>query len=56
MGKLKITPFTTHNFLVTLVFSALPSALNKGKVIASGAPEDVRANEHVVDAYLGGGV
>lgn len=28
--------------------------LNKGKVIASGAPEEVRANEQVVEAYLGG--
>lgn len=28
--------------------------LNKGKVIASGLPEEVRANEQVVDAYLGG--
>ncbi len=28
--------------------------LNKGKVIASGTPEEVRANEQVVDAYLGG--
>ena len=28
--------------------------LNKGKVIASGLPEEVRANEQVVEAYLGG--
>jgi ABC-type branched-subunit amino acid transport system ATPase component len=28
--------------------------LNKGKVIASGLPEEVQANEQVVDAYLGG--
>ncbi|RCV64084.1 branched-chain amino acid transport system ATP-binding protein [Methanophagales archaeon] len=28
--------------------------LSKGKVIASGAPDEVRADERVLDAYLGG--
>ncbi|MHC1611485.1 MAG: ABC transporter ATP-binding protein [Candidatus Methanospirareceae archaeon] len=43
-----------HNMPMIMQLSDYIYVLNKGKVIASGAPEEVRANEQVVDAYLGG--
>ncbi len=43
-----------HDMPMIMQLSDHIYVLNKGKVIASGAPEEVRANEQVVDAYLGG--
>ena len=28
-------------------------ALNEGQIIAEGGPDDIKSNQHVIDAYLG---
>ncbi|MEA3488541.1 MAG: ABC transporter ATP-binding protein [Euryarchaeota archaeon] len=42
-----------HDMHIIMQLSDFLYVLNKGKVIASGVPEEVRHNERVLDAYLG---
>lgn len=44
-----------HNVGFVMSLSDRVFVLNQGSVLASGLPEDVRANGAVIDAYLGGG-
>jgi neutral amino acid transport system ATP-binding protein len=45
--------FVEHDLDVVMEASDRVIVMNEGQVIASGAPQDVRADERVVDAYLG---
>jgi neutral amino acid transport system ATP-binding protein len=45
--------FVEHDLDVVMEASDRVIVMNEGRVIASGAPEEVRADERVVDAYLG---
>jgi len=47
--------FTEHDMEVVFMIADRISVLHHGKIIASGTPEDVRANEEVRRVYLGGG-
>jgi len=42
-----------HDMHIIMQLSDFIYVLNKGEVIASGEPEEVRNNERVLDAYLG---
>ena len=42
-----------HDMEVVMTVSERVIVMNEGKVIADGAPEEVRANSEVVEAYLG---
>jgi ABC-type branched-subunit amino acid transport system ATPase component len=43
-----------HDMPMIMQLSDFIYVLNKGKVIASGTPEEVRSDNRVLDAYLGG--
>ncbi len=43
-----------HDMPMIMELSDFIYVLNKGKVISSGLPEEVRKDERVLDAYLGG--
>lgn len=43
-----------HNMDVVMALAERITVLNFGKVLASGAPAEIRANRAVQDAYLGG--
>ena len=45
--------FVEHDLDVVMEASDRVIVMNEGQVIASGAPHEVRADERVVDAYLG---
>jgi ABC-type branched-subunit amino acid transport system ATPase component len=45
---------TEHDMPLIMQLSDYIYVLSKGKVIASGAPGEVRTDERVLDAYLGG--
>jgi neutral amino acid transport system ATP-binding protein len=45
--------FVEHDLDIVMAASDRVIVMNEGRVIASGAPAEVRADERVVDAYLG---
>ena len=47
--------FIEHDMEVVMAHSDCVIVMAEGKVIASGAPEEVRRDRRVIDAYLGGG-
>ena len=42
-----------HNMAVVMALADAITVLNNGEVLASGAPEEIRANRSVQAAYLG---
>lgn len=44
-----------HDMSIVMGISDEIVVLNYGEVIAQGAPEDIKRNQSVIDAYLGGG-
>ena len=46
--------FTEHDMNVVFGFADRVIVMNRGRVIAQGAPDDVRVNEEVRVVYLGG--
>jgi branched-chain amino acid transport system ATP-binding protein len=47
--------FVEHDMEVVMGHSDRVIVMAEGKVIATGAPEEVRSDRRVIDAYLGGG-
>ena len=47
--------FVEHDMEVVMKHSDRVIVMAEGKVIAEGLPEEIRANQQVIDAYLGGG-
>jgi branched-chain amino acid transport system ATP-binding protein len=47
--------FVEHDMEVVMGHSDRVIVMAEGKVIATGAPEAVRSDQRVIDAYLGGG-
>lgn len=47
--------FTEHDMDVVFAISHKIAVLHQGRIIATGAPEEVRRNEEVRRVYLGGG-
>ena len=45
-----------HHLDMVMAVSDTVTVLNLGRVIASGTPDDIRADEEVATAYLGGQV
>ncbi|MFC1803726.1 ABC transporter ATP-binding protein [Thermoproteota archaeon] len=43
-----------HNMDVVMNFCDRIYVMNKGKIVASGNPDEIQTNEKVIDAYLGG--
>jgi len=43
-----------HNIDILMSFCDIIYVMNKGKLVASGTPEEIRCNETVIDVYLGG--
>ena len=43
-----------HNMEFVMSLCSRIIVLAEGKIIAEGAPEDIRSNQQVIDAYLGG--
>ena len=43
-----------HDMDIVLTISDIIVVLHQGKVIAQGPPEEIKANEEVQEAYLGG--
>ncbi|HWQ96456.1 MAG TPA: ABC transporter ATP-binding protein [Candidatus Methylomirabilis sp.] len=43
-----------HNIDILMKFCEKIYVMNKGKIIASGAPGEIQCNETVIDVYLGG--
>jgi neutral amino acid transport system ATP-binding protein len=47
--------FIEHDMAVVMGHSDRVIVMAEGRVIADGAPDEVRRNERVIDAYLGSG-
>ena len=47
--------FTEHDMDVVFSIAHKIAVLHQGRIIATGAPEEVRRNEEVRRVYLGGG-
>ncbi len=43
-----------HNIDILMSFCDIIYVMNKGKLVASGTPEEIQCNETVIDVYLGG--
>lgn len=43
-----------HNVDILMNFCDVIYVMNKGKIVASGTPEEIQSNEKVIDVYLGG--
>lgn len=43
-----------HNIDVLMNFADTIYVMNKGRIVASGSPEEIQNNEKVIDVYLGG--
>ena len=43
-----------HNIDILMNFCDRIYVMNKGRIVASGTPEEIRCNETVIDLYLGG--
>lgn len=43
-----------HNIDMLMNFCDIIHVMNKGKIVASGTPEEIQNNEMVIDVYLGG--
>lgn len=43
-----------HNIDILMNFADLIYVMNKGRIVASGKPEEIQGNEKVIDVYLGG--
>lgn len=43
-----------HNIDILMNFCERIYVMNKGKIVASGTPEQIQCNETVIDVYLGG--
>lgn len=43
-----------HNIDILMDFCDIIHVMNKGKIVASGTPEEIQGNEKVLDIYLGG--
>ena len=44
-----------HNMHVVMRFSDRISVLHQGRILAEGKPDEIRSNDEVQRAYLGGG-
>ncbi len=43
-----------HNIDILMNFCDIIHVMNKGKIVASGTPDEIQRNETVIDVYLGG--
>lgn len=43
-----------HNIDILMSFADIIYVMNKGRIVASGTPEEIQSNEKVIDVYLGG--
>jgi ABC-type branched-subunit amino acid transport system ATPase component len=43
-----------HNIDILMNFCDIIHVMNKGRIVASGTPDEVQRNETVIDVYLGG--
>ena len=43
-----------HNIDILMSFADVIYVMNKGRIVASGTPEEIQCNEKVIDVYLGG--
>jgi ABC-type branched-subunit amino acid transport system ATPase component len=43
-----------HNIDILMNFCDIIYVMNKGKIVASGTPDEIQSNETVIDIYLGG--
>ena len=43
-----------HNIDILMNFCDAIHVMNKGKIVASGTPQEIQENEKVIDVYLGG--
>lgn len=43
-----------HNIDILMNFCDIIYVMNKGKIVASGTPDEIQCNETVIDVYLGG--
>jgi branched-chain amino acid transport system ATP-binding protein len=43
-----------HNIDILMNFCDIIHVMNKGRIVASGTPDEIQSNETVIDVYLGG--
>ncbi len=47
--------FIEHDMDIVFNYADVISVLRDGELIASGTPEEIKENQYVQEAYLGGG-